>query len=51
MAEDDWTSVKAEGKPGFLSTLAMVMWLGGFHVNSVVTLVSLWNLPSIWAFT
>lgn len=42
---------KAETKSGLMCMLAMMVWLGGFHVNFAVSLWCLWNLPSPWAFT
>jgi hypothetical protein len=41
----------AETKSGLMCMLAMMVWLGGFHVNFAVSLLCLWNLPSPWAFT
>lgn len=40
-----------ETKSGLMCMLAMMVWLGGFHVNFAVSLLCLWNLPSPWAFT
>jgi hypothetical protein len=33
------------------SLVAMFMWLGGFHVNLLVGVICISQLPSIWAFT
>jgi 2-acylglycerol O-acyltransferase 2 len=33
------------------SILAMVMWLGGFHINFIVGILCLVHLPSPWAIT
>lgn len=41
----------AETKSGLMCILAMMVWLGGFHVNLAVSVLCLWNLPSPWAFT
>lgn len=49
---DEGEDVKAAQRgmvPRVLSFVAMVMWLGGFHINLIVGTLCLLNFPNPWA--
>jgi hypothetical protein len=43
--------VKKGWKSDLLTFLAIVLWLGGFHLNFLVVGLCLWNLWRPWAVT